>query len=215
MRIIKLYSNNNLFDPVEFKSGLNLILGERTPGDESAIGKKTNGVGKSLCIEFLNYALLKDFDKSRIKNIPDDILPKDSTVLLDIDINGEEFCIERTLDSESIIKINGQLFVNIDDAQKYLTSLLFKHQYPKVNTPSFRQMLGPLMREEESNFVDLIRCYKNQKIADIIPHLYLFNVNISLYKDLDKTLSELAKNAQVKSALNTKITQDGKKKSAT
>ena len=45
IRINKLYSEPYSFEPIEFKKGINLILGEQ---DDSS--NKTNGVGKSLLV---------------------------------------------------------------------------------------------------------------------------------------------------------------------
>ncbi|MCS6066847.1 AAA family ATPase [Klebsiella variicola subsp. variicola] len=65
IRINKLYSEPLSFEPIEFKEGINLILGE---SDESS--NKTNGVGKSLLIEFINFGLMKDYSRSRLSKNP-------------------------------------------------------------------------------------------------------------------------------------------------
>ena len=65
LRINKLYSIPESFEPVSFDSGINIILGEK---DVSS--NKTNGVGKTLLIEFINFCLLKEFKSSRVSKIP-------------------------------------------------------------------------------------------------------------------------------------------------
>ena len=62
IKLKKLYSEPSIFDPIEFESGINIILGER-----SESSNKTNGVGKSMSIEFINFCLLKKVSESRRK----------------------------------------------------------------------------------------------------------------------------------------------------
>ena len=54
MKLRKLYSEPPIFDPITFYDGLNIIL-----GDKNNTKDKTNGVGKSLAIDFINFCLLK------------------------------------------------------------------------------------------------------------------------------------------------------------
>lgn len=54
IKINKLYSEPEIFTPISFDFGVNIIMGEKS--------EKTNkkiGVGKSVCIEFINFCLLK------------------------------------------------------------------------------------------------------------------------------------------------------------
>jgi len=65
IKLFKLYSSPKIFDPIKFDDGVNLIMGEKV--ENSAIikkGKKTNGVGKSMCVEFINFCLLKKSENS-------------------------------------------------------------------------------------------------------------------------------------------------------
>ncbi|OLQ88723.1 hypothetical protein BIY21_16025 [Vibrio ponticus] len=84
MIIKKLYSSDDsFFDPILFENGFNLIIGERSSGSE-----KRNGVGKSIAIEFINFCLLKDVDKSRLKYLPKDIVYTSYPIFLDVEIDG-------------------------------------------------------------------------------------------------------------------------------
>ena len=85
MKINKLYcGDSEFFDDIEFHEGFNIILGER-----SDVSKKRNGVGKTIAIEFINFTLLKDFDKSRLSKLPKVIIKDSPLIMLDITINGE------------------------------------------------------------------------------------------------------------------------------
>ena len=50
MLIERLYTEPATIDPIVFTAGVNVILGE-----SDVTSSKNNGVGKSLCIEFLNF----------------------------------------------------------------------------------------------------------------------------------------------------------------
>jgi uncharacterized protein YydD (DUF2326 family) len=92
LRIRKLYSEPPLFDAIEFTDGVNLILGDR---DESS--DKTNGVGKSLCIEFIQFCLMKQFNHSRLARIPPATFSYQALVCLDLLIHGQPITIKRSI----------------------------------------------------------------------------------------------------------------------
>lgn len=195
IKINKLYSEPYSFEPVEFKSGINLILGEK-----DITSNKTNGVGKSLLIEFINFALMKEFKRSRLAKIPSQDFSHEIKVCLDFNIDDNHIISKRNIAEENcpVLYVNGvkKTFYSIEDATKFLTLLMFKNE--KINIhPSFRSMLGPLIRDERSEFKSIVDCYdtKLRIPTDYAPHLYLFGINIKLYreiKNLQKTILELS-----------------------
>ena len=99
IRLCRLYSENKLFDDIVFHDGINLILGEKY--DESIIkGRKTNGVGKSLSIDFLNFCLLSDYNYSRLKKVPEEVFGMDENIVLDMEIGSDKFTIKRNRKEE-------------------------------------------------------------------------------------------------------------------
>lgn len=194
LKIHRLYSEPELFEPIEFFDGINLILGETDKSSE-----KTNGVGKTLSIEFLNYCLLKKFGDSRVSMIPPDAFPHDKLICLDFSIHGKPITSKRSIENHEspILIIDGKPteYFNITDATKQLTNLLFGSAINDEH-PSFRGILAPLIRDERSEFKSVIKCHDTSKNvpADYAPHLYLLGINPSLYneaktlqKDIDNT----------------------------
>ena len=183
MKLKKLYSEPEIFDPISFTDGINLILGETTPDNE-----KTNGVGKSLAIEFLNFGLLKRFNDSRVSRIPREQLPEDVCICLDFEIAGHQISCRRTIEEPDVPTLitdgNAVRYAKLADANNYLTSLLFGSIYDK-NLPSFRAMMGPLIRDERSEFKSIINCYDtDQRIPpDYAPHLYLLHTDPAPYRE--------------------------------
>lgn len=194
MKINKLYSEPKAFEPVDFYSGINLILGEK---DETS--NKTNGVGKSLLIEFINFSLMKEFSKSRLSKIPSENFSSDTYVCLDFNIDNYHIITKRKISEEKtpVLYVDDvkKDFSSIEDTTNFLALLLFKGNKKEAH-PSFRKMLAPLIRDEKSEFKSIIDCYdtKLRVPSDFTPHLYLFGIDINLYKnikDIQKNIAEL------------------------
>lgn len=193
-KIRKLYTEPPTIDPIDFRDGLNFILGEE---DDSS--NKTNGVGKSLCVEFINFALLKGKSKSRVALIPEEVFDKNAMVCIDLILGETPYTIKRSLaDSEqpTIISPEGETkFHKLEDATKFLSDRMFSGN---SEHPSFRAMLGPLMRDERSEFKSIIGCYDTDfKVPnDYAPHLYILGIDVGLYNSIKTsitTLDEIAK----------------------
>jgi uncharacterized protein YydD (DUF2326 family) len=183
LKIKRLYTEPEVTDPIPFSEGLNLILGEK---DDSS--DKRNGVGKSLCIEFINFALLKQRSHSRVALIPREVFSPETYVCLDIEIHGKPYTIKRSLkeaEEPSLIEANHEFkFAKIEDATKYLTEKLFASV--TSNYPTFREMLGLLIRDERSEFKSLVNCYdtKLRIPENYAPHLYLLGIEVELYEQI-------------------------------
>ncbi|HFZ7870014.1 TPA: DUF2326 domain-containing protein, partial [Salmonella enterica subsp. enterica serovar Java] len=83
-----------------------------------------------------------------------------------------------------------------EDVNHFLTILMFEDMNSKPH-PTFRNILGPLIRDERSEFKSIIDCYdtKERIPPDYTPHLFLFGINIELYKkikEINKSISELS-----------------------
>ncbi|NWN48007.1 DUF2326 domain-containing protein [Pseudomonas sp. MAFF 301514] len=193
LKIRRLYSEPQVFDPIFFHDGINLILGETTEGNV-----KTNGVGKSMAIEFINYGLLKRHEDSRVSLIPNEAFPHSTLICLDFEINLELITIKRSIENHKCpILIAGgktRACTDIEDASKYLTALLFGSSNDE-SIPSFRAMLGPLIRDERSEFKSIIKCFDTNKNIppDYTPHLFLLNIDPKPYKQAKALLGEIDK----------------------
>lgn len=215
IRISKLYSENNIFDQIEFHDGVNLILGEKY--DDSIVsGRKTNGVGKSLSIEFLDFCFLNDYAYSRLKKIPESILPLEENILLDLEIGEDQLTIKRNRKEESqpiFIKEGKTVsFDKLSDARNYLSELLFAST-TGINIPSFRNLLSILMRDERCEFVDILACHEAARRipVDLTPHLYLMGIDIDAYAKILRTIKQIGElNTVIKN--NKKELTSGNKK---
>lgn len=194
IKINKLYSEPEIFNPISFDFGVNIIMGE-----ESEKTNKKIGVGKSVCIEFINFCLLKRISDSRLNLIPKknaDII--DSQIKLDFEINDKRVIISRSIGNpEQIsIQLDGENihFEKLDDASEYLGNLYFEKYPANTKRLSFRNLLQPIIRDERSEFKDLIKCFDTNKSIppDYSPHLFFLNVGLQKYAEI-KSLNETLK----------------------
>ena len=216
IRLNRLYSESNIFEEISFHDGVNIILGEKYD-DSSVKGRKTNGVGKSMSIEFLDFGFLNDYEKSRIAKIPKEVFPLEENVILDLDIGDEAITIKRNrkqADQPVIIREGRTVsFDKLQDAREYLTGLIF----PKLNgkkVPSFRNLFSILMRDVRSEFTDIIKCHDlTKKIPDdLSAHLFLLGFSLEAYKNTLETIKEIEAVNTVIAKDKKELTQEGKKK---
>lgn len=193
MQIDRLYTEPGTIEPVIFEAGVNVILGE---SDDTS--SKNNGVGKSLCIEFLNFALLKRKSESRVAKIPKATFDPSIFICVDFRMNGSRYTIKRSLEHSERPRIvldgHETNFAKIEDATHFLTSRMF----PDGKTPpvGFREILGPLMRDERSEFKSIVSCFDTKfRIPDnYAPHLMLLGIDLGIYrviKDIQKELDAI------------------------
>jgi uncharacterized protein YydD (DUF2326 family) len=195
IKINRLYSDPEIFTPISFDFGVNIIMGEKS--------EKTNkkiGVGKSVCIEFINFCLLKRISDSRLNLIPKknaEII--DSQIKLDFDFNNMKVIISRSISKpeQVSININGEQihFEKLDDASEYLGNLYFEKYLVNTKRLSFRNLLQPIIRDERSEFKDLIKCFDTNKSipADYTPHLFFLNVGLEKYTEIKSLNDDLKK----------------------
>src|SRR5690625_2125407 len=102
MRLIRLSSNMNSFHTVEFKDGLNLIVGKQANPNDSNKKNTYNGVGKSLIIYLIHFCL----GSNRIDVFEDKIPGWEFK--LDFLLDGKLFTSKRNTKKQSEIFLNNE-----------------------------------------------------------------------------------------------------------
>ena len=216
IRINKLYSNTDLFDEIVFHNGINLILGEKYD-EETTKGRKTIGVGKSMSIEFIDFCLLCDFDKSRIAKIPKSVFKPEEQIVLDLCIGEESVQIVRSINEQDkpIIIRNGKKirFEKLIDAKAYLTELIFD-DLSTNEVPSFRSLLSILIRDERSEFSDILKCHDiKQRIPDdFATHIFLLGLSLNNYRKVSSTIKSIESTRKELAKAKSRLTQNGASK---
>ena len=169
---------------------MNFILGV-----EDETSNKTNGVGKSLSIEFINFVLMKRKSNSRVSLVPSSILPKETSICLDLEIDGEEYTIKRSIEKaeEPFLIFDDRVttFSKAEDLTAFLGEKMFAHAEGQY--PSFRIMMGPLIRDERSEFKSIVGCYDTNERAsdDYSPHLYLLGLSVDIYRSIKAAIIQI------------------------
>lgn len=190
MRIDLLYTEPATIEPIRFEDGMNIILGEN---DETS--SKNNGVGKSLCIEFINFALLKKRSESRVSRIPKQVFDPATFICVQFTLHGVNYTLKRSLAEAEQPRLVAAgletIFSKVDDATEYLTSLMFPWNGHK--TVSFREMLGPLIRDERSEFKSIVSYYDTRLRVpeNYAPHLMLLGIDIGNYREVKGIIKEI------------------------
>ncbi|MGB0838518.1 MAG: DUF2326 domain-containing protein [Chitinophagales bacterium] len=215
IKLKKLYAEPAIFDPISFEYGVNIIMGESSESSDKKIG-----VGKSICIEFLHYCLLKKYSESRLALIPKNVIEPDTKIKLDLDFNTEKLTIIREFNNPKKVTIfkNGEeiIFSKIDDSSEFLSNLYFKNYPSHIKRISFRNLLHPIIRDERSEFKDIIQCFDTRKRIpkDYKPHLFFLNFDIDKYNRIGKTINDL-KNKRTFLSETRKILTNNKQRKVT
>jgi len=189
MWIKRLYTDPPVIDPIVFEEGVNIILGE-----SDATSSKNNGVGKSLCIEFVNFALLKRKSDSRVTRIPKAAFDPATFICIDFVMHGIPYTIRRSIAEAERPRITvadrETTFAKVEDATDFLAARLFRDERSKIG---FREILGPLIRDERSEFKSIVSCFDTKsRIPDnYAPHLMLLGIDVDIYRSIKGIQKEL------------------------
>ncbi|MDD3005329.1 DUF2326 domain-containing protein [Flavobacterium sp.] len=210
IKINRLYSEPQIFAPIIFEYGINIIMGE-----EAESTNKKIGVGKSICIEFINFCLLKRISDSRLNLIPKKYTEiTESQIKLDLDFDDKKLTISRSIKNQEQITIfvNGEEknFDRLDDASDYLGNLYFERFPTSLKRLSFRNLLQPIIRDERSEFKDLIQCHDTKKRIppDFGPHLFYLNLGLEKYSEIKSLNDNLKKKKDYFTEIKKIVTQN-------
>jgi len=210
IKINKLYSEPQIFEPISFEYGVNIIMGEKSESTNKKIG-----VGKSVCIEFINFCLLKRISDSRLSLIPKkntEII--NSQIKLDIDFNNKKITISRSIKNPEQVTIfidnDEKIFENIDDASDYLGNLYFESHSANIKRLSLRNLLQPIIRDERSEFKDLIQCFDTKKRIppNFNPHLFYLDIGLDKYNEIKNVNGDLKKKRTFYSEIKKLVTNN-------
>lgn len=208
IKLKKMFSIPKVFDEIAFYDGLNIILGEKSEDNANPKNKKTNGVGKSVCIDFINFALLKDYNNTRLSKISLADLDTNTIICLELEIGDKSVVIKRKISTHNSVSIEvnnvEHFFDKIADGIDFIETLVFDN---KDNYISFRQLISAVTREEKTNFSDILRYHSDTKIPnDPIPLLYMLNIDIDNLERLNKIKKKYDKQVEVKGETKKSLT---------
>lgn len=194
MRLIKLSSNLEKFKTVDFKYGLNIIIGERTDPDNKDTKDSYNGVGKSLLIEILHFCLGSNKISAFSKNIPEAIFYLEFE-----DYNKNIHKITRECSDKQAISLDNKRYDKLTDFQDKMQELVFV-DVPDQKGLSFRSLISRFIRRYKSNYSKYYNYVKNeQPYNEVVVNSYLLGLDSNIVerkmnvKDITTTLNNAKK----------------------
>ena len=152
----RLWSPTRLFDPIEFREGLNLIIGRyskpRIFNDPAGI----NGIGESSVVRLLDYLLLSEQQRKRFTSKKYGFLAdEDHSVVLELRAGDREVTIRRTFGKAAkvvALVIDGQPEVQLDEkeARSILGPLLFPPSIGMAGMDGRMRSLLPIGRATDT-----------------------------------------------------------------
>ena len=197
MRLIKLSSNLENFKTVDFKKGLNIIIGERTNPENKDTKDSYNGVGKSLLIEIIHFCLGSNKITAFSKNIPEAIFYLEFE-----DYNKNIHNITRECIDKQIIYLDNKKYDKITDFQDKMQELSFP-VIPSQKGLSFRSLISRFIRRYKVNYSKYYNYVKNeQPYNEVVVNSYLLGLDTNIVerkmtvKDITTTLNNAKKSLE-------------------
>lgn len=170
MRLIRLSSNMNSFHTIEFKDGLNLIIGKQANPDDKSLDKTYNGVGKSLLIYILHFCL----GSNKIAPFEEKIPGWEFT--LEFSIDGELYTSVRNTTNQSKIFLNGEKLT----LAKFRSIMLEKvfGVTEKINNLTFNTLFPRFIRRDRESYVTYDAFIKNeQEYSKVLNNSFLLGLD--------------------------------------
>ena len=171
----RLSSENNLFDPVIFKIGINIIQGV----SRQHKGKDANGVGKSSIVRLIDFCL--GANVTVFKNKKYSFLRKD-TIILKLSVNNRSYTIKRNFNNDCFVEREGQREerFSLEELRQVLSREFFPVNH-NISLPknAFRNLIKFFIKDDISKMRQ-DRPYKFSPQAMGTTNLYWFNLNLYL-----------------------------------
>jgi uncharacterized protein YydD (DUF2326 family) len=182
MFLKKLYSEPpRLFQPVEFKNGINFIFGKKHTLRDTK--ESLNGIGKSTLLDLIDFCLLSDFSKKNTRLYKEKKRLTNHKIVLEFEIQGIHYLIKRTVDKPRDIEFG--LFeqtpkvIKIDELKEKLFGLIFDNpNYSgKLNSSWYRKLMLfflKIHKRQRGQFLDPIKYLSSEAGKEIELNQYHF-----------------------------------------
>lgn len=194
MLLKKLYTTPDyLFEPVEFKEGINYIFGKKEPVTNKEQKNSLNGIGKSTFLDLIDFALCSSYQKDtaqRLKAAYNVGVLKGISVVLEFEVDNKLYAICRSFDEPSkiLFSINDEGYKDfrLDNIKPYLCDLIFKRDnYKGIYSDKWLRQLLPFFIKIQppekvpfQNPIEYIQEENELKLNQY--HFFLLNIDNNL-----------------------------------
>ncbi len=181
--IRSIKSNNPNFKSVNFHSGFNVVLADRSYDDQAEEKRTRNGAGKTTLIEIIHFCLGSQVSKSSV--FKNDNL-KGWSFIIEIDIGAEIYKIERFTDCPGKIYIDGDIsaicidckydktahryYASPNSFNKAMLEMVYGIKVTDNNQkylPSFRELISYAIRRNVEGYKNAFEFFSRQKASSI------------------------------------------------
>lgn len=194
MQLIRLSSNMHSFHTIEFKRGLNLIVGKQAnPGDKNK-SNTYNGVGKSLIIYLIHFCLGSNKIDSFEKNIPG------WEFTLEFSIDNKKYTSVRNTSNQSKIILNDEKLTLSKFRSTMLQSIFGVEE--KISNLTFNTLFPRFIRRDRECYVKYDTFIKSeQEYSKVLNNSFLLGLEIELVTKKQKLRSLFTNTKDLKSSI--------------
>ncbi len=210
----RLYSETGAFDPIDFKPGLNVILGGYSGAEK---GPGINGIGKSTVVRLINLAFLSSSSAKEFKKKKYDFL-REHSFTLEFTVNDKPYRIKRSFEALKLAHFapKDKKLVEYEEAElkTILGDTIFRPVDDNLHFQSqwFRTLMrfyikDDLENRERKNPIDFVRAGA-RKAEMLTYNFFLMGIpNESIFA-FDSLSRELRVNQSVKNKLEKKLMEE-------
>lgn len=186
MYLNKLSANMPQFHTIEFKDGLNFIVGRRENPTTKDLKETYNGLGKSLTIEIIHFCLGSNKIDVFKENLQGWIFT------LEFTINGEKYVVSRSCDEQNNVILNGDK-TSLKKYSKIMQEKLFDiNEDRKIEYLTFRSLISRFMRRYKSSYNKYdVYVSKETDYQKLINNGYLLGLSAELIQDKMKLKKDI------------------------
>ena len=204
MKLDKIYTSpTNLFKPVEFHPGLNIIYAHKTNEKSQQEDLSLHAVGKSTLIDLILFSLLYDIKfLHRLQNALNKKIITGISSILEFTVDGVQYYIKRSFDEPNkelyFGEINKGKRFPLGKLRDKLFDLIFKREnYPGyINNNWYYKLFDFYIkdRKREDIFIDPLKYSNNISSLEVTPlQLFLLDINNKIPADNMKIVEDIQK----------------------
>jgi len=194
MQLIRLSSNMNSFHTIEFKKGLNFIVGKQANPSDKNKSNTFNGVGKSLIVYIIHFCLGSNRMDAFEKNIPD------WEFTLEFSNNGNKYKSLRNTSNQSKIYLNGEELTLSKFRSKFLKEAFGLEE--KVNNLTFNTLFPRFIRRDRECYVNYDKFIKKeQEYSQLLNNSFLLGLEVGLVTEKKRLRSMFTTTKDLKTSI--------------
>lgn len=173
MYLTKLTANKPSFHTINFKEGMNFIVGG-VQDKQNNKNKTYNGVGKSLIIKIIHFCLGSD----TVKPFEDKL--NDWEFSLEFRIDEEEYIVTRSCSKQNKIKFNGEE-ISLKEYRNWLGDKLFNLNRYNMKYLTYRSLISRFIRPSKYSYDSYDKyIFKEKEYSQNICNSYLLGLDVNL-----------------------------------